>query len=290
VAGLLLYVYEASVTRLIHLYILGVFTSFTLSQTGMVRHWNRLLRTETDSSRRRALQARRVVNAAGAAVTGLVLVIVTATKFGQGAWLVVVTVPVLFALMRGIRRHYDSVSRELTPGLDEGADLPSRVHALVLVSKIHKPVLRALGVARAIRPHRLEALTVNVDPEETVALEREWQERDIPVSLKILDSPFREITRPVIDYVKHLRRASPRDVVIVFIPEYVVGHWWEQLLHNQSALRLKARLLFTPGVMVTNVPWQLVSSTQAGTRPEPHAPGELRRTPPAENETLISGS
>ena len=102
--------------------------------------------------------------------------------------------------------------------------------------------------------------------------------------LKILDSPFREITRPILDYVKHLRRESPRDVVIVFIPEYVVGHWWEQLLHNQSALRLKARLLFTPGVMVTNVPWRLASSALADKRPEPHAPGELRRTHPAEDE------
>src|SRR5262249_43628035 len=136
-------------------------------------------------------------------------------------------------------------------------------HAIVLVSKIHKPTLRALGVARAIHPHRLEALSVNVDPEETATLRRGWEEREIPVPLTVLDSPFREITRPVVDYIKGLRRGSPRDIVIIFIPEYVVGHWWEQVLHNQSALRLKARLLFTPGVMVANVPWQLDSSARA---------------------------
>jgi amino acid transporter len=284
VAGLLLYAFDASVTRLIQLYILGVFTSFTLCQIGMVRHWNRLLAAETNPARRRSQQVRRVVNAVGGVVTGLVLVIVTATKFTQGAWLVVVTVPLLFALMRGIRRHYDSVSRELTPAPDEHVKLPARVHALVLVSKIHKPTLRALGMARAIRPHLLEALSVNVDPDDTAELLREWERREIPVPLKVLDSPFREITRPIIDYVRQLRRESPRDVVIVFIPEYVVGHWWEQLLHNQSALRLKARLLFTPGVMVTNVPWQLASSVLADQRPEPHAPGELRRTPQPEEE------
>jgi hypothetical protein len=138
--------------------------------------------------------------------------------------------------------------------------LPARVHTLVLVSKIHKPTLRALAYARATRPTVLEAINVNFDPEETHALVREWESRRIPVTLKILDSPYREITRPVLNYVRALRTESPNDLVAVYIPEYVVGHWWEQLLHNQSALRLKSRLLFTPGVTVTSVPWQLASS------------------------------
>ena len=132
--------------------------------------------------------------------------------------------------------------------------LPSRTHAIVLVSKIHKPTMRAVAYARAMRPTTLEAVTVNVDPDETRALQAEWDRRRIPVPLKVLDSPFREITDPVIDYVRSVRRGSPRDLVTVLIPEYVVGHWWEHLLHNQSALRLKGRLLFTPGVMVTSVP------------------------------------
>jgi hypothetical protein len=138
--------------------------------------------------------------------------------------------------------------------------LPTRVHTLVLVSKIHKPTLRALAYARATRPTVLEAINVNFDQDETDALVREWETRQIPVTLKILDSPYREITRPVLNYVRNLRTENPNDLVAVYIPEYVVGHWWEQLLHNQSALRLKSRLLFTPGVTVTSVPWQLASS------------------------------
>jgi hypothetical protein len=130
---------------------------------------------------------------------------------------------------------------------------------VVLVSKLHQPTLRALMYARATRPDTLTALTVNVDDKDTRALQEEWERRGIPVPLTVVDSPYREITRPIIDFVKSLRRESPRDVVTVFIPEYVVGKWWEHLLHNQSALRLKGRLLFEPGVMVTSVPWQLKS-------------------------------
>jgi hypothetical protein len=189
---------------------------------------------------------------------------------------------VLFLLMRGIRRHYDNVSAELAVDESSGSTaaglLPSRVHAIVLVSKIHKPTLRALAYARAARPDVLEAVTVNVDPDETRTLTDEWDRRDLPVPLKVLDSPYREITRPIIDYVKAIRRSSPRDVVTVYIPEYIVGRWWEQLLHNQSALRLKGRLLFTPGVMVTSVPWQLASSTEVVQRDYTRsAPGDVRR-------------
>jgi hypothetical protein len=129
-----------------------------------------------------------------------------------------------------------------------------------LVSKLHKPTMRALAYARATRPDTLTALTVNVDDEETRALLAEWERRDLPVKLTVLESPFREVTTPIVDYVRNLRMKRPNDVVSVFIPEYVVGHWWEHVLHNQSALRLKTRLLFQPGVMVTSVPWQLASS------------------------------
>jgi hypothetical protein len=136
----------------------------------------------------------------------------------------------------------------------------------VLVSKLHTPALRALAFARATRPTTLTALTVQTNPNETQALLRDWADRNIPVPLTVLDSPYRDVTGPVLDYVTNVRRQSPRDVVCVFIPEYVVGHWWEQLLHNQSALRLKAKLLFQPGVMTTNVPWQLGSAEQLEAR------------------------
>jgi len=173
-----------------------------------------------------------------------------------------VAMAVLFLLMRGIRKHYDKVRVELAP-TDEEQTLPSRVHAVVLVSKVHKATLRAVAYARATRPSTLEAVTVAVDPDETHALQLEWERRKIPVPLKVLDSPFREITRPIVDYVRELRRDSPRDLVTVFVPEYVVGKWWEQLLHNQSALRLLARLRFTPGVVVTSVPYLLESGRAA---------------------------
>jgi amino acid transporter len=259
-AVLLIVAFNAEVTRLIQLYIVGVFVSFTFSQTGMVRHWTRLLRTETDPAVRRRMQRSRVINAVGLSVTGVVLVVVLITKFLLGAWIAIAAMVVLFLLMKGIRGHYDRVARELVIDEDEDTMLPSRTHAIVLVSKIHKPTLRAINYARAMRPTTLEAVTVGVDPEETRQLQEEWDRRNIPIPLKVLDSPFREVTDPVIDYVRSLRRGSPRDLVTVLIPEYVVGHWWEHLLHNQSALRLKGRLLFTPGVMVTSVPWQLASS------------------------------
>jgi amino acid transporter len=279
-AGLLIVAFDASVTRLIQLYIVGVFTSFTLGQTGMVRHWNRLLATEQDPAARRRMQRSRVINGVGATFTGLVLVIVTFTKFTHGAWIVFIAMPALFMLMRGIRTHYDAVRQELTP-TDDATILPARNHAVVLVSKIHKPTLRAVAYARATRPSTLTAITVAVDREETKALSEEWDRRGIPVPLTVLHSPYREVTTPIVDYVRSIRRSSPRDVVTVFIPEYVVGRWWEHLLHNQSALRLKARLLFTPGVMVTSVPWQLKSSEGHGERPEVPGPGQARRGAPA---------
>ncbi|MFD9591481.1 APC family permease [Kitasatospora sp. NPDC059973] len=281
VAGGLLWLYEADVTSLIHLYILGVFTSFTLSQIGMVKHWNRVLRTETEPGVRGPAQRARVINAFGAVTTALVLVIVLLTKFTQGAWLAVVAAVVLWVMMRGIRRHYDRVAEELAVDDPEADSVrPSQVHGIVLVSKLHKPTLRALGYAEAFRPDSLEALTVAVEREATGELERQWGELDVRVPLKVLDSPYREITKPVVAYVREYRRTSPRDAVAVFIPEYVVGRWWEHLLHNQSALWLKSRLLFTPGVMVISVPWQLTSSSKAH-HPSRRAPGAVRRGEPA---------
>lgn len=277
-AGLLIYAYDASVSALIPLYTVGVFVSFTVSQIGMVRHWNRLLAAEGDPAQRRRMKTSRAINAFGATLTGIVLTVVLVSKFALGAYVVCVAMPVLFLLMKGIRRHYDRVAEELEPS-GEDIVLPARNHGIILVSKVHKPTLRAIAYARATRPSTLEAVTVAVDAEEARRLQDEWDALDLPVPLKILDSPYREITRPVLAYVKSIRRKSPRDVVTVFIPEYVVGHWWEQLLHNQSALRLKGRLLFQPGVMVTSVAWQLESSHRLKGRTEPPAPGASRRPP-----------
>ncbi|GAA1820242.1 APC family permease [Luedemannella flava] len=259
-AIVLIVAFQAEVTRLIQLYIVGVFVSFTLSQTGMVRHWNRLLRTERDPAARRRMTQSRAINAFGLFLTGAVLIVVLITKFLLGAWIAIAAMAVMFLIMTGIRRHYDHVARELAAA-DTRPTLPARNHALVLVSKVHLPTLRALAYAQGTRPDTLTAVTVSVDEHEARALQAEWDHRHLDVPLTVIDSPYREITRPVIDFVKDLRRTSPRDVVTVFIPEYVVGKWWEHLLHNQSALRLKGRLLFEPGVMVVSVPWQLGSAT-----------------------------
>ena len=278
-AALLVVIYDAKVTALIQLYIVGVFVSFTLSQIGMVRHWTRHLRLERNAAERGRMMRSRVINGVGAAMSGVVLLVVLATKFVHGAGYAIAAMAVLYVLMTRIRRHYDHVRDELAVREDDtkAQMLPSRVHAIVLVSKIHKPTLRAVAYARATRPTILEALTVDVDPDETKALQAEWVRRDIPVPLKALDSPFREITRPVVDYVKSIRSGNPRDLVVVYIPQYVVGHWWEQILHNQSALRLRSRLLFTPGVMVSSVPWQLASSEGMEERLDGPVAGDVRR-------------
>jgi amino acid transporter len=280
-AGTLIVAFDAEVTRLIQLYIVGVFISFTTSQTGMVRHWTRLLRTQRDPRIRRRMQRSRVINTIGLTITGAVLVVVLVTKFARGAYLALLAMALLFALMLAIRRHYLSVRRELAIDSDKKARaLPSRIHGIVLVSKLHKPTLRAVAFARASRPSVLEAVTVKVDPEETERLMQEWDERGIPIPLRALDSPYREVTRPVVEYVQRIRRESPRDLVVVFVPEYVVGHWWEQILHNQSALRLKTRLHYMPGVMVTSVPWQLASSEGLEDREDHHESALTRRGGP----------
>ena len=278
-AGLLIVAFDADVTRLIQLYIIGVFTSFTIGQWGMVRHWNRELRAERDPTARRRIRRSQIINAVGGSLTSVVLVIIVLTKFTHGAWLVLVAMPLLIVLMKAINRHYSHVAEQLIPDTDSRL-LPSKVHAIVLVSKVHKPTLRALAFARATRPDHLTALTVNVDDAETRALQTDWERYDLPVPLTVLESPYREITRPVVNYVRDVRRASPREVVVVFVPQYVVGHWWENVLHNQSALRLRARLQFQPGVMITTVPWQLESSIgrdDGDGRTRGPVPGDLRR-------------
>jgi amino acid transporter len=274
-AVLLIVAFDADVTRLIQLYIIGVFTSFTIGQWGMVRHWNREMALEQDPAARRRMRRSQIINTLGGSLTTVVLVIIVITKFTHGAWLVLVAMPILFVLMKAINKHYTHVSEQLIPDTD-ARTLPSKVHAVVLVSKVHKPTLRALAFARATRPDELTALTVNVDDADTRHLQADWERFDIPVPLTVLESPYREITRPVVDFVKGIRRDSPRELVVVFVPQYVVGHWWENVLHNQSALRLRARLQFQPGVMITTVPWQLESSLGRDEGDGP-APGDLRR-------------
>lgn len=276
----LIIAFNAETTRLIQLYIVGVFVSFNLSQLGMIRHWTRHLKTETDPVARRRMYRSRAINTFGLVMTSIVFVIVLLTKFLAGAWIAILAMMVFFVIMRGIRRHYDRVAEELVVG-DEDPILPTRVHAIVLVSKLHKPTMRALAFAKASRPNVLEAVFVASEQNESDRLIQEWDQRHIDVPLKVLYSPYREIIRPIVQYAVEIREANPRGVVAVYIPEYVVGRWWEQLLHNQMALRLKGRLLFTPGVMVTSVPYQLRGSEIGKEREDWELqrirPGDVRR-------------
>ncbi|WP_425443360.1 APC family permease [Serinibacter salmoneus] len=265
VAIALVWIFDARVTLLIQLYIVGVFVGFTLSQLGMVRHWTREMRTQVDRRVRSSMARSRAINAFGFATTAVVLAIVLLTKFTRGAWIAVLLMAVVFVAMRAIASHYASVREELTlQDVSAARALPSRVQAIVLVSRVHKPTMRAISYARATRPSSLEAITVGVEPAEVELLRKEWDEAQIPVPLTVLDSPYREVTRPVVEYVARLRRRSPRDLVVVYVPEYVVGRWWERALHNQSAMRLKSRLQRSPGVVVASVPWQLVSAQEQG--------------------------
>jgi len=276
-AAVLVMVYNASVTALIQLYVVGVFVSFTVSQFGMMRHWTRHLRTEKDARERARMMRSRMINAIGLTGTGVVLVIVLASKFIYGAYLAVLAMAGVFLVMRGIRRHYDKVAREVAVGPVDARMLPSRVRAVIMVQEVNKPTMRAVNFARATRASSIEAVTVSIDEAETRRIVEEWDAQDLDVPLKVIASPYREVTGPFLNYVKGMRSDNPRDVVCVYIPEYVVGHWWEQILHNQTGLILKTRLNFMQGVMTTSVPYQLASSKYAFDRAQRNTAAAWRR-------------
>ena len=275
-AGLVL-AFDASVTALIQLYVVGVFVSFTVSQLGMIRHWTRHLATEEDPAQRRHMQRSRVTNAVGLACTATVLVVVLASKFIYGAYLAVLAMGTLFLLMKAIRRHYLRVARETAPDAAQAHTLPSRVRGVVLVLQLDKPVLRAVNFARAGAFGDVEAVTIAADPDHVDRIRREWDSFELGIPLRVIASPYREVVGPFVGYVRGLRSGNPRDVVMVFIPELVVGHWWERLLHNQTTLLIKTRLAFLPGVITTAVPYQLASSRYAIERAERSDAAEWRR-------------
>jgi hypothetical protein len=234
---------------LIPLYAVGVFTSFTLSQAGMVRHH---LREQEPTWRRRL-----AINAVGAVVTFVVLLIVAVTKFAVGAWLPIVVIPCIIVLFRSINRHYSSVAAALRS--DPAAPLPDSIDhtVVVLVGRVHKGVLQALTYAKSLRPTRLIALSIVYDEDDVSVLERQWLEYGIDVELHTVESPYRELVEPVLTYIDELDARYAHDTITVVIPEFVVGKWYEHILHNQSALFLKGRLLFRKGTVVTSVPYHL---------------------------------
>jgi amino acid transporter len=278
-AIVIMVVFRASVSGLIQLYIIGVFVSFTLGQTGMIRHWRRLLREGTGDLTRGQVRTYLVINSFGAFMTFSVLVVVTITKFTHGAYLVFIIMPILFVLMLGVNRYYRDVDKEIE------ADATTRFgaqgdHAVVLVGKLTKPVLKALDYAIAARHETIEAIHVSIDDAATADLERQWAEHNIKIPLRVLDSPYRDISVPLIKYIRACRVANGSEVVTVYTPQFVVGHWWEYLLHNHKARRIRHKLLLVHGVMLALVPWLLDSSDLIYGRRSRPLPGQDRRGEP----------
>jgi amino acid transporter len=270
-------IFRANVTALIQLYIIGVFVSFTLGQAGMVRHWRKLLREKADGRGQHRIYL--VINSIGALMSFSVLVVVTITKFTQGAWIVFAIMPILFLLMLGVNRYYRDVSREVEADATTtfGADGD---HAIVLVGRMQKPVLKALDYAIAARHESIEAIHVSIDDAASEQLERDWETHNIQVPLRILDSPYRDISLPLIKYIKHRREEHGSEVVTVYTPQYIVGHWWESFLHNHSARRIRHKLMLVHGVVLALVPWLLDSSDMIYGRRSRPLPGQDRRGEP----------
>ncbi len=261
-AAMLLIGFGGITTALIPLYAVGVFTSFTISQTAMVARHRKL--------REPGWKRNILINGAGATATGIVLVIVAVSKFTVGAWLPIVVIPAIIALFLAIRRHYDRVASILTVEPHEVRPVRMNHTVVVLVGRIHKGVLHALAYARSLRPEHLAAVYVSYDDEDRERIERQWEQFNLDVPLEIVASPYRELVEPVNRFLDELDARWENDTITVVIPEFVVGKWWEQILHNQSALFLKGKLLFRKGVVVTSVPYH-VDADGGAVEPDPGA-------------------
>jgi hypothetical protein len=288
----LIVAFAGDTSRLIPLYAVGVFLSFTLSQAGMVRHWlkvrrngevydesihtsqvesdvnipdaflaieqSRAPRFVTDEVTARTRWKRSLaINLVGAIATGIVLMVFIATKFVHGAWLVVLMIPLLVLMFLAIHRHYVSVARQLSLEKINDTIEPIKNTVIVPISGIHRGVMNALRYAKSISPESVTAVYVDFEEEATAKLKERWEKLDLGIKLVVLPSPYRELTRPILKFIHRVDRMRHDDVITVVIPEFVPKHWWHQLLHNQSSLLLKAALLFRENVIVTNVPYHL---------------------------------
>jgi amino acid transporter len=246
-AALLILLFGGATHALIPLYAVGVFVSFTLSQASMVRRW--LTRREE------GWWWRWVLNAVGATTTGIVMLVIAATKFSHGAWMVVLLIPMLVIIFLMIRRHYADVARQLS--LDHFPGAPPIDHTvLVLVGDLHRGVVAALRYAQTLSGSA-KAVYVELDPERTHRLEEKWGKFGLGVPLVVLTSPYRSLLAPFLDYVNHLLALGENHVVTIVIPEFVPSRWWQHLLHNQTALLIKGALLFRKGIVVVDVPFHL---------------------------------
>ena len=273
-ALVLIVVYQASVTGLIQLYILGVFTSFTVGQWGMIKHWRRGKADGSISASN--ANSGLAINGLGAFLTATVLVIVTITKFTHGAWLVFIIMPVLYWVMYNTKRYYNEVDKEIA--LDEKTVFGSKGdYAVVMMDKLNKPQLKALDYALSSRHTEMEAVHIAVDPERAIAFEKEWKAYGIEVPLRIIESPYREFAAPLIEYLTKHREQNGSERISVYLPKFVVGHWWEHIFHNHRANRIRKQLMYVRGVMVTLVPWRLESADNVNLFERRPLPGDSRR-------------
>lgn len=288
-----LIVYQANLTTLIQLYIIGVFVSFSLGQIGMVRHWRRALRefkllpAEAAKQQSAAIERRSAIsglwiNSVGAAMTVLVLLIVTVTKFTHGAWLVFIAIPILAVLMVGVNRYYRDVEHEIQ--MDDTVHFGSSGDvAIVLVNRLQKPTSKAIDYALAANHDKTLAVHVAITEEESARLQRDWAEHEVPIPLVIIDSPYRAYTSPVSAFIKKYREKNGSAIVTVYLPQYIVGHWWESILHNRRSRRLAHQLMLIHGVSITLVPWLLDSSELIYGRRSRPLPGQQRGGQPVAN-------
>ncbi|WP_243728590.1 APC family permease [Microbacterium sp. BK668] len=289
-------IYQANLTTLIQLYIIGVFVSFSLGQLGMVRHWRRMLRETTRVEARRDARAGAeragavkglIINSVGATLTVFVLAIVTITKFTHGAWLVFLAIPILATLMIGVNRYYRDVEHEIEMTDDVHFGSAGDV-ALILVNRLQKPVAKAIDYALAAKHDKTLAVHVAVTKEEAEAIQAEWESHRMPIPLIIIESPYRTYAGPVAEFITQYRAKHGSTVVTVYLPQYIVGHWWESLLHNRRARRIGQQLMLVHGVTITLVPWLLDSSELIYGRRSRPLPGQERAGRPFEPDPVSS--
>jgi amino acid transporter len=273
-ALVLVVVFQASVTQLIQLYIIGVFTSFTVGQIGMLKHWRRGLAKGKIS--RSEASSGLAINGFGAFLTATVLVIVTFTKFTHGAWLVFIIMPVLYWVMYNTKRYYATIEAEIK--MDAVTEFGGRGdYAVVLMDRLNKPQLKALDYALSSKHAKLDAVHVAADPQRAKEFAREWKKYGMQIPLRIIESPYREFSAPLIEYLVDHRDEYGSERISVYMPKYVVGHWWEHILHNHRSNRIRRQLMHVRGVMVTIVPWKLKSAEKFNPFQRKPLPGDARR-------------
>ena len=248
-SALLVILFNAREQAMLPLYAIGVFISFTLSQLGMVRHWQRV--------REPGWQRSIAINGIGAVLTAVVLIVIVVTKFTHGAWAVLVLMPILVLMFRAIHYHYKEVARQLSLEQMDHVEPVKRNTAVVLISGIHRGVIPALEFAKSLAHDNVTALYVNLDDEQTAKVQRKWRQWGCGVPLNVLESPYRSLVRPILRYVDELDEQYQDDVLSVILPEFIPSKWWQHLLHNQTALAIKGALLFRKGVVVISVPYHL---------------------------------